>query len=125
MRRLPALRWLSSVLLLSGLLGSFPPPARAHISSHACCRGERICHCPDHGSTANAAADPHHDRCMMRAAGCSPPAATAATSSVMAVLAANARLTLPARQATAIPPARDAALSGAIHPDSPPPRFPG
>jgi hypothetical protein len=125
MRHLTALRWLSTALVLSGLLGGFPPPARAHLSAHACCRGERICRCSDHGGHTNAPADPHHERCMLRAAGCAPPAAPAGTSSVMVVLTASGPLTLPARLATAIPPARDVALAGVIRPDNPPPRFPG
>lgn len=123
MRRLTAVRWLSTVLMLSGLLGNFPFPARTPTSSHTCCKGARVCHCADHGSQSGAAAR-MRDGCMLRAAGCAPPsAALSGTPLVLAVLAAGVPLTEPARHAASLQQRREAAQVGASRPDLPPPRF--
>jgi hypothetical protein len=127
MQRLTALRWLSAVLLISTLLGSFPPPSRAHVSGHSCCRGQRVCHCAAHSvGSRDAAGNGTHSGCALRAAGCTPAAAAPTGSpTVLVVLSAGAPLIPPARLATTLPSPRASAQVASSRPDIPPPRFLG
>jgi len=121
MRRAKPLHWLAALLMLSGLAGSFPPAARASGSSHACCRGGRVCHCADHHATDGAKAGT--DGCALRMAGCGAPAgAPAPGAGVQVVLAAPVPLIPPAGAGVRPLASRERAASFAIPPSLPPPR---